>query len=196
MKLALRILAVVVLSVVLLGPLARATPAPTVSGYVAPSTGTVNDQFVFVMKYTGKFNLTSAILHVNDDTYAMVEVDSSDHNASNGKDYEYKTHLPSGANIFYFEALDTNGTVIKSNVAAISVEPWFNFSHTDVAIVMAVFMIPVVIIMFMLRRTLKAMEKIAEGKVRADEQRASESLNAAVAKELSKESGSGPEKKD
>lgn len=161
--------------------------APTITGYVAPSTGTVNDQFVFVAKYTGKFNATSVTLHVNDGDYPMAEVDSGDTNVSNGKEYQYKTHLPSGANVYYFEVLDANGTVVKSNAAAIAVDPWFNFDHVDVALVMAVFMVPAVIIMFLLYRTMKAMERIAIGKRQLEEQRASEGLKAAVAHELSKE---------
>jgi len=156
-------LAVFAFAAVLLAPIARsAAPVTTVSGYVTPTTGDVNDQYVFVMKYTGAVPISAATVHINGEAHPMTEVDPDDHNATNGKDYEYKTSLAQGANVYFFEAVDANSNSTISSTYAISVDNWFNFAHTDIVVLLIVLVIPLLYAVYLLRRTAKAIERLGD----------------------------------
>lgn len=145
----------VVLALIFLSTSALADPkisAPTITPRIADS----DTDYAFTLRYIGEMAPGSVNVIVDDLVYPMEEVDPTDLNYSDGKDYFLITKFPVGSHICYFRAM-ANGTALRSAAYTIVVEePGLGFEHLDivlaVGIVGIVFIVPTIYITIIFRR--------------------------------------------
>lgn len=142
--------------------LAGCTSAASITPSVSPARGSFNADYAFLVKYTGTLAVASASVYIDDVSHAMREVDSGDTNYTNGKDFSYVTRLSQGSHVFYYVVVDANGTEFRSSAGVVVVDPFLDWGHFDVALVVIVFMIPLAYGLLLIRRATKALEKVAK----------------------------------
>ena len=149
-------LAILVL-IALLFPVSGALADPKISyPTITPRIADTDTDYAFTLRYIGEMAPESVNVIVDGQVYPMEEVDPSDVNYTNGKDYSLVTGFPAGSHICYFK-VTANGTVLRSATYTIIVEESaFGFEHLDivlaVGIVGIVFIIPIIYITIIFRR--------------------------------------------
>jgi hypothetical protein len=156
---------------------AQSASAGGISTQAYPSNASVSAEFAFVLRYVGDFPVERAEVVIDGEARAMVEVDPSDSNHTNGKDYSLKTRLPEGSHVYYFLLVDANGTEYRSASGIVFVDPVLEWGHFDVALAVLLFMVPLAYGLFLVRRAAKALERVAR---RLDAREASEPEDAGV----------------
>ncbi len=138
--------------------------APTISNLTySPRDGNLDTDYVFTLRYTGDLAPEKVVIVMGDTEYQMEEVDPSDHNFSDSKDYYLITKLPGGSHIWYFKVV-SNGTILKSTTYTLIIERFgVGWEHLDVVLAVGVvggiFIIPVLYIAFIFRRISKNLKE-------------------------------------
>ncbi len=148
--------------VLMLSPLASASPELT-SARVLPSTGTVGDTYTFTVHYTGESPVT-VWLYVEGAAIQMDQVDASDLNSTDGKDYFVRTGLEEGTSVYYFKAVLNTGEEARTTSSVINVNgpEGFRVDHIDVVIAVLLFMIPAVWGLLIIRRLSRDLRETLE----------------------------------
>lgn len=148
------IITVLFLAILVL-PMVSAKPELS-SARVLPSTGTVDDTYTFTVHYTGE-SPVSVWLYVEGIPVLMDEVDPTDLNTTDGKDYFARTGLAQGTSVYYFKAETGGGSEARTTSSSIHVNPpeGLRVDHIDVVIAVLLFMAPAVWALFLLRRLSK-----------------------------------------
>lgn len=140
------------------------TAAPTLtSPRVTPTTGETSTTFTFTVHYRGE---APALMEVVIDSipHQMLEVDTSDDNATDGKDYYFETTLPEGTTIYFFKVTVDPETIVRTTATTVTVSSpdWFKLAHLDVTIAVLIFLLPVTIALIIFRRFSRDMKEILE----------------------------------
>lgn len=111
---------------------AQNTPPTLTKGTVTPRTGRPNIEYLFTVTYTDEDDDVPVSIKVFIDQldYEMEEVDPTDTNYSDGKEYFFSMVLGEGAYSIYFSADDGNGNVVNSNSFTLSVT--WSVGHYDI----------------------------------------------------------------
>ncbi|UCE74580.1 MAG: DUF2341 domain-containing protein [Methanomassiliicoccales archaeon] len=111
---------------------------PTLSpGQVDPTSGNIDTWFNFTVTYTDLDNHDPDIITVNISgagIYDLIEVDSSDTDYTDGKEYYYNTTLPTGSYSFHFASRDSFGLWAQDTpeISGLIVSPKYgNLEVTD-----------------------------------------------------------------
>jgi hypothetical protein len=108
---------------------------PELIGYsVTPRSGTVEDEFVFLMIYRDHDNREPEYIKliIDENEYDLDPLSSDDKNFSDGKNYFNKLKLSKGVHIYYFEASNgVNVTISSANTIIVNGEPE-EYTHLDV----------------------------------------------------------------
>jgi uncharacterized membrane protein len=112
--------------------LAQNSPPVLSKGIVTPRTGRPNIDYLFTVTYTDADNDAPASIKVFIDQldYEMEEVDPTDRNYSDGKEYFFSMVLGEGSYSIYYSADDANGNVVNSNSFTLSVT--WSVGHYDI----------------------------------------------------------------
>jgi len=129
---------------------------------VTPTTGAPGTTFTFTVHYAGEQPVLME-LFLGDQAHTMLEVDSSDTNYTNGKDYYFESQLPEGTTIYYFKATIMPGQEVRTTAATVNVNSDdFGFDHLDVVLAVS-FFIPIALIwLWLFRRFSKDMKQILD----------------------------------
>ena len=136
--------------------------AATISPTVSPTRGGINTEYAFVIRYAGNLPVERIDVFIGGTPHAMREADPADLNLTNGKDYSYVSKLPEGSHVYYFLVVDSNGTEYRTSAGVVVVDPLLDWGHSDIALMVLLFMIPLAYVMFLMRRTTKALERVAK----------------------------------
>jgi uncharacterized membrane protein len=111
---------------------AQNTPPTLTKGTVTPRMGRPNIEYLFTVTYTDEDDDVPVSIKVFIDQvdYEMEEVDPTDMNYSDGKEYFFSMVLGEGAYSIYFSADDGNGNVVNSNSFTLSVT--WSVGHYDI----------------------------------------------------------------
>jgi hypothetical protein len=144
----------------LLAPLVAAAPSLTYPR-VTPSSGEPGDAFTFTVHYRGDAPAQMEVV-IGGTAHQMSEVDPSDDNVTDGKDYYFEVELPEGTHIFFFKATVDSETVVRtpSSTLLVGGEDWMHFTHLDVVLAVLVFLVPVALALIMFRRFSKRVEEL------------------------------------
>ena len=140
-----------------------ALAAPTLTyPRVTPTTGGPGTAFTFTVHYAGD-EPTLMEIYLGDQAYAMLEVDPTDVNYTDGKDYYFEIHLSEGTTIYYFKATIAPGEEIRTTASTVHVgSDDFGFDHLDVVLAVS-FFIPLAIIgLLLFRRFSKNLKEILD----------------------------------
>ena len=72
---------------------------------IAPREGDTNTEYVFTLRYIGEVTPEAVEVIIEDQVVQMSEIDTTDLNFTDGKDYFHKTKLPKGVSIYYFKVM-------------------------------------------------------------------------------------------
>ena len=142
---------------------APAIAAPTLTySRVTPTTGNSETTFTFTVHYAGEQPVLME-LYLGDQAHTMLEVDSSDVNYTDGKDYYFEAQLAEGTTIYYFKVIIMPGEEVRSTAATVNVGTQDNgLDHLDVVFAVLIF-VPIAIIgLWMFRRFSKDMKEILD----------------------------------
>jgi hypothetical protein len=139
---------------------------------VTPRTGEPDDELLFLITYIDTENKAPEYVRlvVDNKKYEMEQVNPTDLNFSDGKNYKTKIKLAEGTHIFYFEA--SNGQESTSSLAAtLQIKPENQFTHLDVAysllIATVLILIPMIYGLYQLKKLAVGVDKlVGEGQVK------------------------------
>lgn len=123
---------VFLISVNTFAPARGSNSQPTLTkGSVTPRMGRPNIEYLFTVTYTDADNDTPVSIKVFIDQvdYDMEEVDPSDLNYTDGKEYFFRRILGEGAYSIYYTADDGNGSFFKTDAFTLSVT--WSVGHYD-----------------------------------------------------------------
>ena len=129
---------------------------------VTPSTGNSDTTFTFTVHYAGDEPVLMEI-YLGNEAHTMLEVDSSDANYTDGKDYYFEIHLSQGTTIYYFKATIAPGEEVRTTASTVNVgSDNFGFDHLDVVLAVS-FFVPIAIIgLWLFRKFSKDMKEILD----------------------------------
>jgi len=112
--------------------LAQNSPPTLTKGTVTPRMGRPNIEYLFTVTYTDPDNdePTSVKVFIDQVDFEMEEVDPTDLNYSDGKEYLFRSVLGEGAYSVYYSADDGNGNVVNTNSFTLSVT--WSVGHYDI----------------------------------------------------------------
>ncbi len=112
--------------------LAQNSPPTLTKGTVTPRMGRPNIEYLFTVTYTDVDNdrPTSVKVFIDQVDFEMEEVDSTDLNYSDGKEYLFSMVLGEGAYSIYYSADDGNGNVVNTQSFTLSVT--WSVGHYDI----------------------------------------------------------------
>lgn len=112
--------------------LAQNSPPTLTKGTVTPRMGRPNIEYLFTVTYTDGDNdkPTSIKVFIDQVDYDMEEVDPTDLNYSDGKEYLFRSVLGEGAYSIYYSTDDGNGNVVNTNSFTLSVT--WSVGHYDI----------------------------------------------------------------
>ncbi|UCE38366.1 MAG: hypothetical protein JSW00_03775 [Thermoplasmata archaeon] len=165
---------------------AENTDPTLTNGTVTPRKSYPNIDYTFTVTYTDSNNdiPSSVKVIIDDEEYEMGEIDSSDDNYTDGKEYSFKKVMGEGSYTIYYSANDGNGSVVNSDPFTLSVT-WdvghydiIHFLEEDVfpglllllAIIFILMLIFCIISIYMVMQ-LRKIAKGLEGKVDKEEER-------------------------
>ena len=140
-----------------------ALAAPSLSyPRVTPTTGDSDTTFTFTVHYVGEEPIIMEI-YLGSQAHVMLEVDNSDDNYTDGKDYYFERQLPEGTIIYYFKAIIMPGEEIRTTATTLNVVSQdFGFDHLDVVLAVS-FFVPIAILgLWMFRRFSKDLKEILD----------------------------------
>jgi hypothetical protein len=136
MRLAVKVLGILLVLIMVLSLFPQATivsaESPTITFQnVTPRRGRPNIDYLFTAKYTDLDNDPPGTIMVFIDQmgYEMQELDPSDNNYTDGKDYFFKLVLDHGSYPYYFTADDGNGNKITTSTQTLEVS--WDVGHYD-----------------------------------------------------------------
>ena len=149
------------LIITMLASSALAAPALTYPR-VTPTTGDSDTTFTFTVHYVGDEPVLMEV-YLGNQAHDMLEVDPSDDNCTDGKDYYFETQLPSGTTIYYFKATIMPGEEIRTTATTVNVGSQdFGFDHLDVVLAVS-FFVPIAIVgLWMFRKFSKDIKEILD----------------------------------
>ena len=102
-------------------------------------------------------------IYLEGESYTMLEVDSSDANYTDGKDYYFEIRLSEGTTIYYFKATIAPGEELRTTASTVHVDSDdFGFDHLDVVLAVS-FFVPIAILgLIMFRRFSKNLKEILD----------------------------------
>lgn len=140
-----------------------AMAAPTLTyPRVTPTTGDSSTTFTFTVHYAGDEPMLMEI-YLGNEAHTMLEVDPTDGNYTDGKDYYFEIHLSEGTTIYYFKATIAPGEEVRTTASTVHIGSGdFGLDHLDVVLAV-LFFIPIAIIgLFLFRRFSKDMKEILD----------------------------------
>ena len=156
-------IALAILAILFIAVLPASQAALSNTG-ISPRGGEPGD-YTFTLRYTGASAPTSVQLVIGEVVYDMSDVEPGDLNYSDGKDYIYTTSLEAGTHAYYYRVIANGDLEVSPTLTTNIVEPGIGFEHMDVvlavAIVGAVFMVPVIYLLLVLRRMAHSLHKHA-----------------------------------
>jgi hypothetical protein len=111
---------------------AENTPPTLTGGNVTPRRSYPNIDYTYTVTYTDLDNDAPASVKVNidEDFYEMKEVDPTDQNYTDGKDYSFKKVMGEGSYTIYYSADDGNGSTVNSDSFTLGVT--WDVGHYDI----------------------------------------------------------------
>ncbi len=106
---------------------------PTLTkGTVTPRKSYPNIDYLFTVTYTDSDNdaASSVTVFIDGVEYEMEDVDPTDVNYTDGKDYSFKKVMSEGSYSIYYAADDGNGSVVNTNAFTLSVT--WDVGHFDI----------------------------------------------------------------
>ena len=153
-----------------------ACAAPALSSpKVTPATGRAGGSFTFTVRYAGEEPASVRLFFVGQEGRDMLEVDPSDRNFTDGKDYYLVIQLAEGTTIYHFKAFLESGEEASTPALTVSVAPapGVRMDHLDVVFAVLIFLIPAIWGLIMFRRFSRDMRGILES-IRRDQEKESE----------------------
>ncbi|MEE9150790.1 MAG: hypothetical protein V3U20_03040 [Thermoplasmata archaeon] len=127
-------LLVLFISFYMFSPMVLAQNSPPVlsKGTVTPRKSYPNIDYLFTVTYTDVDNDPPANIKVFIDQvdYSMEEVDPTDTNYTDGKDYSFKKIMDEGSYTIYYSADDGEGNIVNTNSFTLSVT--WDVGHYDI----------------------------------------------------------------
>jgi hypothetical protein len=186
MRLAVKVLGIFLVLIMVLSLFPQATivsaESPTITFQnVTPRRGRPNIDYLFTAKYTDLDNDPPGTIMVFIDQmgYEMQELDPSDNNYTDGKDYFFKLVLDHGSYTYYFSADNGNGNEVTTSTQTLEVS--WDVGHYDlihyfeeevypgILMVMALFVVVILVLCIVMivmalqmRKIGKALEKRGE----------------------------------
>jgi hypothetical protein len=114
------------------GALAENTPPTLTGGTVTPRKSYPNIDYLFTVTYTDSDGdiPSSVVVLIDEEPYDMVEVDPTDTNITDGKDYKFKRVMGEGSYSIYYKANDGNGSTVNSEAFTLGVT--WDVGHFDI----------------------------------------------------------------
>ncbi len=108
------------------------SPPQLTGGTVTPRKSYPNIDYLYTVTYTDSDNDAPTYIKVfiDDEEYVMEEVDPTDSNFTDGKDYSFKKVMVEGAYAIYYQADDGNGSEVATNSFTLSVT--WDVGHYDI----------------------------------------------------------------
>ncbi len=140
-----------------------ALAAPTLTyPRVTPTTGASDTTFTFTVHYAGDEPILMEI-YLGNEAHTMLEVDYSDVNCTDGKDYYFEIQLSEGTTIYYFKATIAPGEEVRTTASTVHVgSSDFGFDHLDVVLAVSFFVPLAFIGLFLFRRFSKDLKEILD----------------------------------
>jgi hypothetical protein len=129
----------------------RSSSGPELMGVtVTPRSGTVEDEFLFMIIYKDNENRAPEYIKlvIDDNKYELKPLSSDDNIFSDGKNYFNKLKLSKGVHIYYFEASNgVNVTISSASTILVNGEPE-EYTHLDVtySVIFATMVIVIILI--------------------------------------------------
>lgn len=139
--------------------------APKLSGpRVTPTVGEADTTFTFTVHFVGEEEPVSMQVFLGEGGHDMLPVDSTDQNATDGKDYYFESQLPEGTTIYYFKATIDPDTVVRTTSLTVNVKApeGLRIDHLDVVIAVLIFLLPMTLFLVIFRRLSRDLRDILE----------------------------------
>ena len=135
---------------------------------VTPGSGDGDSTFLFTVTAISENVPEEEVRVVLDGTFhPMKEVDPADGNFSDGKDYYYRTQCDAGGVVYYFQSGNSTSTPRTLTVSEAERFEW----HYDVAIIMSLFVVPVIYAVLMFRKMERSAARMTESLQKIVEER-------------------------
>ncbi|UCG68034.1 MAG: hypothetical protein JSV09_09340 [Thermoplasmata archaeon] len=155
--------------------MAENTPPTLTGGTVTPRRSYPNIDYLYTVTYTDLDNdaPSSVKVSIDEEFYEMKEVDPSDQNYSDGKDYSFKKVMGEGSYAIYYSANDGNGSTVNSDSFTLGVT--WDVGHYDIIhfieeevfpgimLILAIVFVILFLLFLMLLLMVLQMRKIAKG---------------------------------
>ena len=149
------------LIITMLGSSVLAAPTLTYPR-VTPTTGDSGTSFTFTVHYVGDEPVLME-LYLGDQAHSMQEVDPSDDNYTDGKDYYFESQLSEGTTIYYFKMTIAPGEEVRTTASTVHVGSGdFGFDHLDVVLAVSFFVPIAVIGLWLFRKFSRDMKEILD----------------------------------
>ena len=149
------IFVVLAMSILILLGQATASAAQIKDLAVTPRIADTETMYTFTLTYVGDAPPDEIIVMIGDEARTMVELDNTDTNYSDGKQFYLSTQLDEGSYVCFFKTT-VNGTVMRSGPYTIVVESGFGFEHMDIVLAVGImggiFIIPTIFMTIYIRR--------------------------------------------
>ena len=108
------------------------SPPTLAKDTVTPRKSYPNIDYLFTVTYTDSDNdaASSVTVFIDGVEYEMEDVDPTDVNYTDGKDYSFKKVMSEGSYSIYYAADDGNGSVVNTNAFTLSVT--WDVGHFDI----------------------------------------------------------------
>lgn len=139
--------------------------APKLSGpRVTPAVGETDTTFTFTVHFVGEEEPASMQVFLGDVGHDMLQVDPTDRNATDGKDYYFECHLSEGTTIYYYKATMDPDTVVRTTALTVNVKvpDGLRIDHLDVVISVLIFLLPIALFLVFFRRLSRDLRDILE----------------------------------
>ena len=112
--------------------LASNSPPILSKGTVTPRRSYPNIDYLYTVTYTDSDNdaPTSVRVYIDSEEHEMEEVDPTDSDFTDGKDYSFKKVMGEGSYSIYYRADDGNGSVVTTNTFTLAVN--WEVGHYDI----------------------------------------------------------------
>ena len=134
---------------------------------VTPRIADTETMFTFTLTYAGDAPPDEILVMIGDEARSMEELDKTDTNYSDGKQFYLSTRLEKGSYVCFFKTT-VGDTVMRSGPYTLVVESGFGFEHMDIVLAVGVmggiFIIPTIFMTIYLRRMSRDMKDILKEK--------------------------------
>ncbi len=164
MKMSRSIIPIILVFIVIVMLASNTLAQPAISKVTySPRDGGPDTEYIFTLTFVGDMAPEEIYVIVDDMEYPLQEVDASDQNFSDFKDYYIKTTLPEGSHVLYFKVV-SNGTTLRSTAFSLIVERFgAGWEHLDVVLAVGVvggiFLLPILYLAIIFRRISKDLKR-------------------------------------